>query len=57
MILLVVAICISVPTAFGMEWLNIKRVSREREKEQKIRLTEHEPKAGISVAEPESVEP
>lgn len=35
MILLVVVICISVPTALGMKWLNIKKVSIAREEEQK----------------------
>lgn len=30
-IFLVVIICISVPTACGMEWLNLKKISKERE--------------------------
>ena len=34
-IFLLVVICVSVPTACGMEWLNIKRISREREEEKK----------------------
>jgi hypothetical protein len=34
MILLLVAICASIPVAFGMKWLNIKNVSKERGKEQ-----------------------
>ena len=32
-VFLLVVICVSVPTACGMEWLNIKRISREREEE------------------------
>lgn len=32
MILLLVTICVSVPVALGIKWLNIKDVSREREK-------------------------
>jgi uncharacterized membrane protein len=32
---LVAIICISVPTACGMKWLNIKTVSREREEQKK----------------------
>lgn len=34
-ILLVVVICVSVPTACGMKWLNIKKVSAEREERKK----------------------
>lgn len=34
-IFLVAIICISVPTACGMEWLNIKKVSAQREEEKK----------------------
>ena len=34
-IFLVVLICISVPTACGMEWLNIKEVSKKNETEKK----------------------
>lgn len=34
-IFLVAAICISVPTACGMKWLNIKTVSKEREEQKK----------------------
>lgn len=34
-IFLVVLICISVPTACGMKWLNIKKVSLQREEEKK----------------------
>ncbi|MCJ1342376.1 hypothetical protein MMC31_000558 [Peltigera leucophlebia] len=34
-IFLVVVICISVPTACGMEWLNIKKISTLREEEKK----------------------
>jgi hypothetical protein len=33
MILLLITICVSIPVAFGMKWLNIKDVSIEREKE------------------------
>lgn len=33
---LVAIICISVPTACGMEWLNVKKISAEREDEKKI---------------------
>jgi hypothetical protein len=36
-ILLLAVICISVPTACGMKWLNIKKISRERE-ERKMEL-------------------
>lgn len=32
-IFLVAVICISVPTACGMEWLNIKKISAQREAE------------------------
>jgi hypothetical protein len=32
MILLLVTICVSVPVALGMKWLNIKEVSIERER-------------------------
>ena len=35
-ILLVVVVCVSVPTACGMEWLNIKKISREREEKKEI---------------------
>ncbi|KAI4121450.1 MAG: hypothetical protein LQ338_006357 [Usnochroma carphineum] len=35
-ILLLVVICVSVPTACGMKWLNIKKISREREEEKRI---------------------
>lgn len=31
MVFLVIVICISVPTAFGMKWLNIKKISIQRE--------------------------
>ena len=34
-IFLVAVICISVPTACGMEWLNIKKVSEQHEEEKK----------------------
>jgi len=34
-IFLLVVICVSVPTACGMEWLNIKQISREREEEKR----------------------
>jgi MFS family permease len=34
-IFLVAIICISVPTACGMKWLNIKTISREREQQKK----------------------
>ncbi|MCJ1413948.1 hypothetical protein MMC32_000273 [Xylographa parallela] len=34
-IFLVVVICVSVPTACGMKWLNIKKVSEQREEEKK----------------------
>ncbi|KAL8730564.1 MAG: hypothetical protein Q9166_004018 [cf. Caloplaca sp. 2 TL-2023] len=34
-ILLVVVICVSVPVACGMQWLNIKKVSQQREEEKK----------------------
>lgn len=37
-IFLVVVICVSIPTACGMEWLNIKKVSAEREKEKATRI-------------------
>jgi len=35
MIFLVAVICISVPTAFGMKWLNIKKISIQREEEKR----------------------
>lgn len=38
-IFLVSVICISVPTACGMEWLNIKKISAQREGE-KARMTD-----------------
>ena len=34
---LVAVICISVPTACGMEWLNIKKVSTERQDDEKVK--------------------
>ena len=39
-IFLVVVICVSVPTACGMEWLNIKKVSAQREEEKASRTLE-----------------
>jgi len=36
MIFLVAIICISVPTALGMKWLNIKKVSIQLEEEKRI---------------------
>ena len=39
-IFLVVLICISVPTACGMKWLNIKDVSRKNEEEKKMKRDE-----------------
>ena len=36
-IFLVVVICVSVPTACGMEWLDIKKVSAQREREKATR--------------------
>ena len=39
-IFLVVVICISVPTACGMEWLNIKKVSAQRETEKATRTVD-----------------
>jgi hypothetical protein len=36
MILLLVTICVSIPVAFGMKWLNIKGVSIERERERAV---------------------
>ncbi|KAL8704960.1 MAG: hypothetical protein Q9201_001906 [Fulgogasparrea decipioides] len=39
-IFLVAIICISIPTALGMEWLNIKEVSRKREEEKKAKAEE-----------------
>ena len=50
-IFLVVVICISVPTACGMEWLNIKKVSAQHEEQKKrgvtgeIHAEEHELRA------------
>lgn len=41
-IFLVVVICISVPTASGMEWLNIKKISQQRERERKEKGEQHE---------------
>ena len=35
-LLLTIVICISVPTAFGMKWLNIKKISREREERKQL---------------------
>ena len=35
-VFLVAIICISVPTACGMHWLNIKTISREREQQKKV---------------------
>ena len=32
-IFLVVLICVSVPTSLGMKWLNIKKISQQREKD------------------------
>ncbi|KAL8687226.1 MAG: hypothetical protein Q9218_006545, partial [Villophora microphyllina] len=49
-ILLVVVICVSVPTACGMEWLNIKRISREREQERYSEATD-QPVAKTAVEE------
>lgn len=43
-IFLVIVICVSVPTACGMKWLNIKRISREREEEKRAQNQE---KAGV----------
>jgi hypothetical protein len=39
MIFLVIIICISVPTSLGMRWLNIKKISVEREEEKRAKLT------------------
>jgi len=41
-IFLTVIICISVPTALGMEWLNIKKVSQQLEVEKKNGAEQHE---------------
>ncbi|KAL8868192.1 MAG: hypothetical protein Q9174_005149 [Haloplaca sp. 1 TL-2023] len=46
-ILLVVVVCVSIPVALGMEWLNIKKVSQQREEEKKAAVQ------GTGVGEPE----
>ena len=50
---LVATIVISVPTALGMEWLNIKRVSiqREENKRSKAASEDSEQQHGLSVNE------
>ena len=59
-VFLLVVICVSVPTACGMQWLNIKRISQDREKEKKAitksRSRDRDAKEEIVVAqEPEVV--
>ena len=46
-IFLVVLICISVPTACGMEWLNIKKVSKRNEEEKKKQRNEEQNAEGL----------
>lgn len=41
-IFLVVIICVSVPTALGMEWLNIKKISQQREEEKRNGAEQYE---------------
>ena len=45
---LVAIICISVPTACGMEWLNIRKVSAEREGEKKVQNSTRHVSAGLA---------
>lgn len=50
-IFLVAIICISVPTALGMEWLNIKKVSEQREEEKKRKFAEGGSPAAVEAHE------
>ncbi|PVH92484.1 MFS general substrate transporter [Periconia macrospinosa] len=47
-ILLTAVICISVPTALGMRWLNIKKVSQEREQAKQKQAGQNDSKGSLT---------
>ncbi|KAI9648687.1 hypothetical protein NHQ30_003326 [Ciborinia camelliae] len=51
MVFLVIVICISVPTAFGMKWLNIKKISMQREADKRREVSNDDVRGQRSDAE------
>lgn len=48
-ILLLSIICISVPTALGMQWLNVKKIFEEREAAKRLNSNDHDDPKGQNV--------